>query len=690
MTQEKSSFLLRFAEAALPLLTLFLLFPLVLMVMQEGAPPKSKPKEVEERTWLVSSERAKFVDAAPYLTLYGKVVVPDAVRLSASIAAEVTQIHVREGQLVDKGQKLLSFDRLDAEALTAQRRAELQDIEARIELQKTQHAANQKSLSQERRLLSLTRTELKRTQSLRRRNAIPQSTVDAAKQAEVRQSLAVTQRQTQVDQYEATMAQLEANKARAEVAMRVAQRDLDSTEVVAPVAGKVVKINVRQGDRVAPGMVAMDLFDPSSAEIKAQIPVKHLPLLTAAVNDGVQLRASANVDGQKINAVLDRFAGEATRGGGVEAFFRLTSDDTVVQVGRGFKMALTLPVEKQVVALPFSAVYGLNRAYTIQDGRMKRINVERVGEQAGDNVKVLVRSNDLQGGEPIVISQLANAVQGLKVHPARPRGGFAVRLVHFGVRPEFYADRGADAIIPSTVKPDDKKRSSVAKLEAALQVLAQSLDVTASQVITSGNHAGLWLLYPAGDDDTRASGIDRAVQKFSNKVTSNVSIPVFDNAFETKADGEYLQRNVQVVERETARWLERQNLPKSEWVKVVKIRLESRNEMAKLFADRVVKPLGKPLLLELAPSKQTLDVWFKVSTHDASEQRKFAKELKQMRRKYSRLSIDVSEEYAHEDDLKDVEALKKLVAPAASTAQSNDESQASTATPTATTEVASK
>ena len=82
-------------------------------------------------------------------------------------------------------------------------------------------------------------------------------------------------------------------------------------------------------------------------------------------------------------------------------------------------LARRIEVEN-VVELPYEALYGLDRVYRYQDGRMQPVTVERIGERRLEDgsVRLLVQSDDLRQGDKIVTTQLPNAVSGLRVSVA--------------------------------------------------------------------------------------------------------------------------------------------------------------------------------------------------------------------------------------------------------------------------------
>ena len=77
---------------------------------------------------------------------------------------------------------------------------------------------------------------------------------------------------------------------------------------------------------------------------------------------------------------------------------------------------LQRPVQHNVIAVPYRAIYGNNRVYIHREDRMVAVDVEAVGlfEEDGKPA-LLIRSNNLQSGDQIITTHLSNAVDGLKV-----------------------------------------------------------------------------------------------------------------------------------------------------------------------------------------------------------------------------------------------------------------------------------
>ena len=137
-----------------------------------------------------------------------------------------------------------------------------------------------------------------------------------------------------------------------------------------------------------------------------------------ALAAGKTLDAEALVDGRRLRARLDRFTAQVERGGGgADAYFRVIEGGKDLPLGRTVELSVDLPAVHDSVALPYEAVYGTDRIYRLEGERMRTLQVERVGEQRGldGSTHVLVRSPELQPGDRIIITQLPNAMDGLRV-----------------------------------------------------------------------------------------------------------------------------------------------------------------------------------------------------------------------------------------------------------------------------------
>lgn len=376
------------------------------------------PVVAQEKSWRVNVIEVTPKSLTPSLLLYGTVEAPQQAEIRAAVTADVAQIGIREGQTVAAGDLLVMLDNRDLTLSLRQREADFQEIAAQIASERARHAANREALSREQALLQLAERAVARAKNLNARKMTSESAVDEALQAIEKQALALNIRQLEVDDHAARLAQLQARRARAEALRDQARLDLTRAKITAPFAGRVVQAPVAVGDRVRPGDLLLEMYPVDDLEIRAQLPFRALSAVHAALMADQPLPATATVDGQRIVAQLDRLGGETGRNtGGLDALFQVTAGAERLILGRVLTLLMDLPLEDNVVALPFEALYGLDRVYRLEDGRMAAVTVERVGEQrdAEGQVRVLARSPDLQAGDRIITTQLPNAITGLKV-----------------------------------------------------------------------------------------------------------------------------------------------------------------------------------------------------------------------------------------------------------------------------------
>jgi hypothetical protein len=178
----------------------------------------------------------------------------------------------------------------------------------------------------------------------------------------------------------------------------------------------VADVMVAQGDHVNTSEVLLSLYPPDSLEIRARIPVTYQAEIQAALDRGEKLQAGADLSGQMIGLELVRLAGEADPSG-IDAFFRVLDDSGRLRIGNLVSIDLQRPQQDHVVAIPFSAIYGNNRIFMFDQGRMLARDVESVGQtelEPGKNA-LLIRNRDIQAGDLIILTHLPNAVDGLKV-----------------------------------------------------------------------------------------------------------------------------------------------------------------------------------------------------------------------------------------------------------------------------------
>src|SRR6266571_1400976 len=222
----------------------------------------------------VRFEKVARRDLVAAVTASGKIQPKKKVDISADITGRITKIAVREGDLVKQGQFLLQIDPTIYEANLQAAAATLASSQAAT----VQAKANQDQAQR----------ALKRTQQLHDENA----NLVSAEQLE--------QAQTAFDIAEAnlTAAQHQVDQARA--AMQSARDNLRKTTLVAPMAGRVTRLPVEEGEVAVPSTFSKDIgllmTISDLSVIQAKVKVDETDVVRVHLGDSVEVSIDAFPD----------------------------------------------------------------------------------------------------------------------------------------------------------------------------------------------------------------------------------------------------------------------------------------------------------------------------------------------------------------------------------------------------------
>jgi HlyD family secretion protein len=188
---------------------------------RRGEKPAEVKIEAVERRDLVAS-----------VTASGQIIPTTKVDVSADVTGRIVRLAVKEGQMVSKGQFLLQIDPVQSEAA-------VQRSEAAVSSARAQAAQARANLVQ-------AQATYKRQSDIVKQN--PQL-VSA-------QELEQLKTQTEVNQalYEAAQHQVD----QAIAGLRDARRALERTTIVAPMGGKITRLNVEEGETAIQGTLNKD------------------------------------------------------------------------------------------------------------------------------------------------------------------------------------------------------------------------------------------------------------------------------------------------------------------------------------------------------------------------------------------------------------------------------------------------
>ena len=397
---------------------IIVIFTLLLLILFKTIQPEPPVKIQAETIWTVQAQELTNGAKSPQLELYGRVESPYTATITSIINADVKSLDVNEGQLVTNGQLLIMLDDTDVKLAFDDKASYVAELEAQIQLEKNRYKNDRSALKLEKSLVALAEKKLEREEKTSKSNLTSQSSFDTQKQALHNQKLALNARQLNVTDHPARLAQLEAKLNRNRALSQQAQNDLTRATVLAPFDGIILKTMVSPGERVRPGEVLLEMYATDQVELRAQLPQKFISIVKRSLADQLPLYATVNTGVDMITVALNRVSGSINSGNhGVDALFSVNSEQAnKLTIGDTLEMTLILPAIQNVYSVPVSSIYGTNRIYLIENKRLVAMNVEKLGSQYLDGKQyILIRNENLQGGDIVITTQLPRAVNGLKI-----------------------------------------------------------------------------------------------------------------------------------------------------------------------------------------------------------------------------------------------------------------------------------
>ncbi|HET9387334.1 MAG TPA: efflux RND transporter periplasmic adaptor subunit [Gemmatimonadales bacterium] len=311
---------------------------LVALVMVSASAKREKGIEVR-------FEQVGRRDLVAAVTASGKIQPKKKVDVSADITGRITRIAVREGDLVQKGQFLLQIDPTIYQANLQRATAVMSSAEA---------SAVQARANRDQSLRSLERTKELRGQNP---NLVSQEQLEQA--------------QTAYDIAEAnfTAAQHVVEQSRA--GLREARDQLSKTHLVAPMAGRVTRLAVEEGEVAVPGTFSREtgllLTISDLSVIQTTVNVDETDVVRVNIGDSVEVTIDAfpdttfvgrvtEVSNSAILTAASQVGGQNDRAVDYEVEITLSNPPSEVRPDLSATARIVTDTRKQSLAIPIIAL----------------------------------------------------------------------------------------------------------------------------------------------------------------------------------------------------------------------------------------------------------------------------------------------------------------------------------------------
>jgi HlyD family secretion protein len=259
----------------------------------------------------VQSGRVARQDLASVVTASGEVKPKNYINIGANAMGQITQLLVREGDHVRKGQMLARIENVQPAADVKAQEANVSSTEADSAASEAGLKAADENLrtleatvERDRADLARMKAELDRTEQLNKEGLAPRQDYDLKRYTYLAQQSAIAESQARLTQAKAQRqqqaAQLSATQRRIAVARANLTRFNDVLQkhnAVAPLDGVVTNLPVRQGESVVPGLqnqtgtIIMTIADMSL--ITAEVKVDETDIVNVKLDQPVEITIDA-------------------------------------------------------------------------------------------------------------------------------------------------------------------------------------------------------------------------------------------------------------------------------------------------------------------------------------------------------------------------------------------------------------
>lgn len=365
----------------------------------------------------VSSIKALRENLTPEIITFGRVENPNTTTMTASTLSYVEHVHTHEGQYVKKGDVLVSMDTRDAESIVSQAQALLMNNNASLEKLKARQSAERKNYKSQVELLELTKAKETRYEALFKKDQISITTLEELKKQRITQSMAVNNMRLKIEIQAAELASEEMALKSVANQLGQAQLNLDRLSIKAPFEGYITSLNAAKGQRKKAGESILTVYDKDALQIRASVSSDVADRIAIAIKNKIFINGEISVADELIEMELINMSAAVQSGrAGTDLLFSLPPHSRIV-LGRALEVKIKLPEKTDVIAIPLQSVYADKHIYTVADGLLKAIDIQRIGtrETLDGTFELLIKSDELENGMPIVISTLNRASSGTKV-----------------------------------------------------------------------------------------------------------------------------------------------------------------------------------------------------------------------------------------------------------------------------------
>lgn len=337
------------------------------------------PGEVEAIA--VAVHRAELTSVARNISLTGRLRAEAEAHVVSAGGGEIVAVHVKTGDMVQKGQRLVDLDMAD----------QIRQLEQQVAQAEAALAAVTAATAEAELALSIAQREYDRMEPLYREGAISRQQWEQVVDNLERAKLAVEQ-------------QVPAQRQQSEAAVEQARRQLESVRksavVTAPIAGEVAAVHASVGNFAAPGNPLVSIIKRDRLEVHADLTDSQV----VQVKQGSQVQVDVPaLPGESFAGVVEEvglFPDAQT--GRFPVKIAIPNPDLRLRPGMYAEITVPVEVVEEVVVIPVEAVItrGDDQVVFVIIDNVAHQRVVATGLNDGTNVEI---QSGVEPGEMVVV-----------------------------------------------------------------------------------------------------------------------------------------------------------------------------------------------------------------------------------------------------------------------------------------------
>ena len=341
---------------------------LMLSLVVSGCSKKAEPEVVEEKKITVETMQSVLDDISVETTISGSFKASDEVDVVPKVMGKVTNVSVKEGQAVSKGQVLFTLDSQNAQTAVET---------ARISMERAEQQYNNAVPNYE------------RSKQLYDAGAIPLTQLEQAELAASPLSLELAK--TQYYQAQVAVDTAKGSLSDANIA-------LGDFTVTAPISGTITAVNVNSGN-VFGGGPAIKISNLANLTMKVDVSENLIKYFVVGETMDINVKSAGDtILSGKIKEILPPSQGSLT----YPVEILVSNPPSEVKAGMFAEINITTESRNQVIAVPSEAVVvkeGNTIVYIIDKDKAKLVSVKT----GLDNGKMVEITEGLNEGMEVVV-----------------------------------------------------------------------------------------------------------------------------------------------------------------------------------------------------------------------------------------------------------------------------------------------